>query len=275
VRWHYHPVSIEEGSPPAQALGGIDARVFGAVSLADKLDTLAGYFAIGEEPTGSRDPYGLRRAAQGVVRVLLDFWDAVEARRRPSLRTLVSRAAAGYGSLASDVRKLEGSLETFLLERLHYVLTARGFPADEVDAALRAQDPDALEDPHEVWVRVKALHRVRAEAREDFEHLAVAFKRANNILEQAGVVPGPVDDRRLAHDAERALHAAIRTLQGSNGDYEARLRSLATLRGPIDRFFDDVLVMDPDRDVQAARLGLLRDARTLFYRIADISRLGG
>jgi glycyl-tRNA synthetase beta chain len=271
VRWHYHPVSIEEASAPA--LHGNEAVVFGAVSLADKLDTLAGYFAIGEEPTGSRDPYGLRRAAQGAVRVLLDFWSAAD--RRPSLHALVARAVAGFGSLVADKRKLEGSLELFLLDRLRYLLTDRGFPADEVDAVLRAQEPDALEDPHEAWVRVKALHRVRAEAREDFEHLAVAFKRANNILEQAGFAPGPVDGARLAHDAERALHAAIRALQASNGDYEVRLRSLATLRGPIDRFFDDVLVMDPDRDVQAARLGLLRDARTLFYRIADISRLGG
>ena len=103
----------------------------------------------------------------------------------------------------------------------------------------------------------------------------MAFKRANNILEQAGIAPGPVDDRLLAEAAERELHSAIRALQGTDGDYESRLRSLATLRAPIDRFFDDVLVMDPDLKLQAARLGLLRDARTLFYRIADISKLGG
>jgi glycyl-tRNA synthetase beta chain len=275
IRWHYHPVSIEEGSAPAQALAGAGATVFAAVSLADKLDTLAGYFAVGEEPTGSRDPYGLRRAAQAVVRILLDFWNVAGPAKRPSLRTLVARAAAGYGALAGDGSKLAASLEPFLLDRLHYVLVSRGYPADEVDAVLRAQEPDALDDPHEAWVRVKALHRVRAEAREDFEHLAVAFKRANNILEQAGTAPGPVDDRLLAEAAERELHAAIRALQGTDGDYESRLRSLAALRAPIDRFFDDVLVMDPDLKLQAARLGLLRDARTLFYRIADISKLGG
>jgi glycyl-tRNA synthetase beta chain len=275
VRWHYHPVSIEEGSPPARGLLGTGTTVFGAVSLADKLDTLAGYFAVGEEPTGSRDPYGLRRAAQAVIRVLLDFWNVAEPAKRPSLRTLVARAVAGYGPLAGDSSKLAASLELFLLDRLHYVLVARRYPADEVDAVLRAQEPDALDDPHEAWVRVKALHRVRAEAREDFEHLAVAFKRANNILEQAGIALGPVDDRLLAEDAERELHSAIRALQGTDGDYESRLRSLAALRAPIDRFFDDVLVMDPDLKRQAARLGLLRDARTLFYRIADISKLGG
>lgn len=286
VRWHYHPVSVEEGSPPAQALVGADATVFGAVSLADKLDTLAGYFGVGEGPTGSRDPYGLRRAGQGVIRILLDFWNA---ERRPNLARLIPASIGGYGErLVGDPRKLELSLSAFLLERIEYVFSSRGFPADEVAAAVYPQqggqsasfDPgtrpiQALEDVYDCYLRLRALHRVRAEAREDFEHLAVAFKRANNILEQAGFAPGPVDDRLLAHDAERELHSAIRALQVSNGDYERRLRSLATLRGPIDRFFDDVLVMDPDRAVQAARLGLLRDARTLFYRIADISKLGG
>src|SRR5262249_17448195 len=97
VRWHYHPLSIEEGSPPARVFAGGDATVFGAVSLADKLDTLAGYFGLGLVPTGSSDPYGLRRAAQGAVRVLIDFWQADEAEERPSLRKLAAGAVAGYG----------------------------------------------------------------------------------------------------------------------------------------------------------------------------------
>ncbi len=97
VRWHYHPVSIEEGSAPARALESADVTVFGAVSLADKLDTLAGYFGLGLLPTGSSDPYGLRRAAQGAVRVLLELWHADEAERRPSLRALVPAAVEGYG----------------------------------------------------------------------------------------------------------------------------------------------------------------------------------
>ncbi|HEV7500831.1 MAG TPA: glycine--tRNA ligase subunit beta, partial [Vicinamibacteria bacterium] len=112
VRWHYHPLSIEEGSAPARVFTGGDATVFGAVSLADKLDTLAGYFGLGLVPTGSSDPYGLRRAAQGAVRVLLDFWQADETERRPNLRTLAQAAVAGYaGKLkrppADVVRDLE------------------------------------------------------------------------------------------------------------------------------------------------------------------------
>jgi glycyl-tRNA synthetase beta chain len=122
-------------------------------------------------------------------------------------------------------------------------------------------------------VRLRALHRVRSEAREDFEHLAVAFKRAKNILE-----PQPaagVDPALFGESAERELHAAIARLAERNGDYEARLRSLATLRAPVDRFFDDVLVMAEDPAIRANRLGLLAQALSLFYRIADISKLGG
>ncbi len=274
VRWHYHPVSIEEGSAPAQSLGGSDATVFGAVSMADKLDTLAGYFGLGLMPTGSSDPYGLRRAAQGVVRVLLDFWSAAEVEERPSLRRLAAAAVAGYaGKLPRPAAEVASELEGFLLERLRYVLIARDYPADEVDAVLGAREPDALDDPHEAWVRLKALHRVRAEARGDFEALAVAFKRARNILGEA--LEGRPDPALFQEDAERALAGAVQGLAGQNGGYEARLRSLATLRAPVDKFFDDVLVMAEDPKLRENRLGLLARTLSLFYRIADISKLGG
>jgi glycyl-tRNA synthetase beta chain len=285
VRWHYHPVSIEEGSAPARVFTGGDATVFGAVSLADKLDTLAGYFGLGLVPTGSSDPYGLRRAAQGTVRVLLDFWQSAETEKRPSLRKLAEAAAAGYeGRLKRPAGDVVRDLETFLLDRLRYVFTARGFAPDEVEAVLGAREPDALDDPREAWQRVQALHRVRLEATEDFEALAVAFKRAKNIL--GDQTPADVDTKLLQESAERDLHAAVAKLQpptpgggrqGRDGDggYESRLRSLSGLRGPVDRFFDDVHVMAEDPRLRANRLGLLSQALSLFYRIADISKLGG
>jgi glycyl-tRNA synthetase beta chain len=272
VQWHYHPISVEEDAAPRAAFAGGDATVFAAVSLADKLDTLAGYFGLGLAPTGSSDPYGLRRAAQGVVRVLLDFWVADAAEHRPSLRRLATQAVAGYaGALKRDPAETARDLEGFFLERLRYVLAARGFPPDEVEAALGAREPDALDDPHEAWLRVKALHRVRSEARDDFEHLAVAFKRAKNILGEGS--HGPADPALFQEAAERELHEAVARLQAVDGGYEARLRSLAGLRGPVDRFFDDVLVMAEDPRVRANRLGLLSPALSLFYRIADISKL--
>jgi glycyl-tRNA synthetase beta chain len=274
VRWHYHPLSVEEETAPKGAVEGSDATVFGAVSLADKLDSVAGYFGLGLAPTGSSDPYGLRRAAQGAVRVLLDFWHAGPDEKRPSLRRLVAAAIAGYeGRLKRPTADVARELEAFLLDRLRYVLVARGYPADEVESVLGARDPDALDDPHEAWLRLKALHRVRSEAHEDFEHLAVAFKRAKNILGEHPAAA--VDAGLLTEAAERELHAAVARLSGTNGAYEGRLRALAGLRAPVDRFFDDVLVMAEDEKIRANRLGLLSQALSLFYRIADISKLGG
>jgi glycyl-tRNA synthetase beta chain len=275
VRWHYHPLSIEEGSPPAGLLAGSDAAAFAAVSLADKLDTLAGYFGLGLLPTGSSDPFGLRRAAQGVVRVLLDFWHADVFERRPSLRALVAVALAGYGAaFKRPVHEVIRDLEGFLLDRLEYVLLARGFPAEEVAAVLYTPSVAALDDAHDCLVRLKALHRERAEAKEDFEHLAVAFKRAKNILTQQAGSPA-IEPKLFESEAERELHRAVTRLANTNGGYEARLRALSSLRAPVDRFFDDVLVMAEDPKVRANRLALLNQALSLFYRIADISKLGG
>jgi glycyl-tRNA synthetase beta chain len=274
VRWHYHPVSVEETAPPHGQLAGSEATVFAAVSLADKLDTLAGYFGIGEAPTGSRDPFGLRRAAQGAVRLLLDFWPADAAESRPSLARLVPAALAGYGArLKRPAADVAGELEAFLLDRLGYVLATR-FPREEVDAVLYTPQVSALDDPFDCLVRLQALHRVRGEANEDFAHLAVAFKRAKNILTDQQA-PAAVEPALFQSPAERDLHEAVSRMTEGNGDYDARLRSLARLRAPVDKFFDDVMVMVDQPQVRANRLGLLHQTLSLFYRIADISKLGG
>jgi glycyl-tRNA synthetase beta chain len=275
VRWHYHPVSVEEGSAPAHEFADAGtSRVFAAVSVADKMDTLAGYFGLGLAPTGSSDPFGLRRAGQGTVRAILDFWPPAPGRPRPSLRKIAAAAVAGYeGRRKKTGAEAQRDLEEFLLERLRFVLVSRAFAADEVEAILGAREPEAIEDPQEALHRLRALHRVRLEATEDFEALAIAFKRIRNIL--AGQTPAPVDRALFGEDAERELFDAIGRLSGADGGYEARLRSLAGLRGPVDRFFDDVMVMADDPRVRANRLGLLSQAVSLFYRIADISKLGG
>jgi glycyl-tRNA synthetase beta chain len=273
VRWHYHPVSVEETAPPHGQLVGSDATVFAAVSLADKLDTLAGYFGIGEAPTGSRDPFGLRRAAQGAVRLLLDFWQADAAESRPSLAALVPLAIAGYASLKRAPDEVAADLAAFLRERLEYVLATR-FPREEVEAVLSTPDVNALEDPFDGLVRLKALHRVRGQASEDFAHLAVAFKRAKNILTGQDAAAA-VQPALFQSDAERELHDAVTAVARTNGGYDARLKSLAGLRRPVDRFFDDVMVLAEEPRVRANRLGLLQQTLSLFYRIADISKLGG
>jgi glycyl-tRNA synthetase beta chain len=288
VRWHYHPVAVEPEAEPAGAFAGADgkSRVFAAVALADKLDTLAGYFGLGESPTGSRDPYGLRRAGQGAVRAVLDFWRPKAGEASPDLQTLLWAAIEGHGgALEQSADKTAGAAEAFMLDRLAYVLGARGFSADDVQAVLDAPPvagapPSgravvrALQDPVDALRRAEALQRVRREVPEDFAALAEAFKRAKNILAQQAPAAA-VDPALFEADAERALFEAASGLEKAVGSYEDRLRGLASLRAPVGRFFDDVLVMADDARVRANRLALLNLTLSLFYRIADISSLGG
>jgi glycyl-tRNA synthetase beta chain len=293
VRWHHHPIAVEPDAEPAAAFAGKDAaaRVFAAVALADKLDTLAGYFGIGESPTGSRDPFGLRRAGQGAVRAVLDFWRPKPGEKAPDLQALLAAAIGGFGPLKQPADVTARNAEGFLLDRLEYVLEARGFSADGVEAVVAAPDADevapagqdpakparsrALADPIDVLRRVEALQRVRREVPEDFAALAEAFKRAKNILAQAAPA-AVVEAKLLEADAERALFAAASGIEKAAGSsYEEQLRGLAGLRAPVGRFFDDVLVMAEDPRVRGNRLALLKQTLSLFYRIADISKLGG
>jgi glycyl-tRNA synthetase beta chain len=276
VRWHYHPIAVEPDAAPAAAFAGRDAvsRVFAAVALADKLDTLAGYFGIGENPTGSRDPYGLRRAGQGAVRAVLDFWRPKDSEKAPDLDALVAAAVAGYPPLKQPADATTRNVQAFLLDRLEYVLQARGYAADEVAAVVHAPGLPALSDPIESLRRVEALQRVRREVPEDFAGLAEAFKRAKNIVSQAQAAAS-VDASLFDAEAEAALFADVSRLQRAKGSYEERLRGLASLRAPVGRFFDDVHVMAEDPRVRANRLALLQQTLSLFYQIADISRLGG
>jgi glycyl-tRNA synthetase beta chain len=285
VRWHYHPVAVEPDAEPAAAFAGKDgaARVFAAVALADKLDTLAGYFLLGESPSGSRDPYGLRRAGQGAVRAVLDFWRPRTGEKAPDLQALLGAAIDGYDTLSQPAAGAREAAEAFLLDRLEYVLSSRGFSADEVQAVVEAPAEGAgggapgaraLRDPIDALRRVEALQRVRREVPEDFAALAEAFKRAKNILSQARPAPA-VDPSLFEAEAETALFAAASRLEQVDGSYEQRLRGLAALRAPVGRFFDDVMVMAEDPRVRGNRLALLNLTLSLFYRISDISKLGG
>ncbi|HXK09420.1 MAG TPA: glycine--tRNA ligase subunit beta [Vicinamibacteria bacterium] len=290
VRWHYHPIAVEPEAEPFAAFAGRDgaSRVFAAVSLADKLDTLAGYFGLGESPTGSRDPYGLRRAGQGAVRAVLDFWRPAAGERAPDLGALLRAATDGFDGLKQPPEATARSVEAFLLDRLAYVLQSRGLSADEVSAVVTAPGVNgvapagpwrpstnrALADAVDALRRAEALQRVRREKPEDFAALAEAFKRAKNILAQAEPAAA-VDPKLFEADAERALFTAVSRLEEAAGPYEGRLRGLASLRAPVGRFFDDVLVMAEDVRVRGNRLALLKQTLSLFYRVADISSLGG
>ena len=249
---------------PAGSGGGLPRGAVGkVVALADKLTTLGGMFALGMMPTGSRDPLALRRAAYGVVRIV------VEGGLPLTLDRLA--AAAGAGESA-------GKLREFFVERLRYWLReAGGFAYDEIAAVLAASDAA----PFDAAERAKAVAAVRLTP--DFEPLAVSFKRICNILEQAGgerkYIGRAIDAELLEAGAEADLHAAFgRVLKkipqlGETARYEEALREIAGLRPAVDRFFDDVLVMAENEAVRENRLTFLARFLKELSSIADFSEI--
>jgi len=284
VRWHYQPVAVEPGAEPAAAFAGRDgaSRVFAAVALADKLDTLAGYFGLGESPTGSRDPFGLRRAGQGAVRAVLDFWRPAAGEKAPDLDALLRAAVDGYGELKQPKAKTVAAAAAFLADRLEYVLAARGVLSDEVDAVVAA--PFAGEPARGRAAGAHGSDRRPAPGRGASRRAPQrggglrGSRRGVQARQEHPRAAGARGGRRrrpLRGAGRGALHDAVRGLGAAAGSYEERLRGLASLRAPVARFFDDVLVMAEDPRVRGNRLALLNQALSLFHRIADISKLGG
>ncbi len=265
VEQHYWPITMTSPLPESDAAA--------ALSLADKLDTLAGDFAIGLIPTGSADPYGLRRAAVGVLRILED-------RQWPvSLENLIRQAVAELpGKLVGAASEAQNKLMQFMKQRWTAVLIEQGFKADEIDAVLSV---DASVVP-ETLARLQALHELRAKS--EFESLAAAFKRSMNIVRQAaknsdGDGAGPVRPELLHEPAEKALHEAVEKVHeqvvrhtAAKG-YGLALTSMAPLREPLDAFFTGVMVMAEDPAVRTNRLALLRRLVQVFSQIADFSKL--
>jgi glycyl-tRNA synthetase beta chain len=240
-----------------------------ALAFADRLDTVAGCWSAGFVPSGSQDPYGLRRAANGMIRILL------EKSLHLSLAGLVDAALA---PLPGNLRRegLAGEILAFLADRTAYFLRERDFRYDVVDAVLGAD----ADDPVDALIRAEALQALRED--EALERLVVGFKRAANILKGVDVdaLPDPAGiDWSTAEPADRTLREASRSvgkaLDGlrQTKDYRAMLRELLTLREPIDVFFDEVLVMSPDAAVRDRRLSLLAGARELFADCFDPARI--
>jgi glycyl-tRNA synthetase beta chain len=256
IEAHYRPRFAGDGLPRG--------NVACAVALADKLDALAGLFSIGQQPTGDRDPFGLRRAALGVVRIL------VENKLYLSLYELVKAAFAPFRGEAP----LE--LIAFIYDRFTGYLKEQGFSTLQVEAVLSKQ-------PVNLGVVPLQLEAVKAfQALPEAESLAAANKRVANILKQAeskGERFGDAELKELREPAERALHEAIRAACDrakplyENGDYTGYLKSFAVLKEPVDTFFDKVMVMVEDEKLRRGRLALLRDLREAMNRVADISKL--
>ncbi|MCC2656267.1 MAG: glycine--tRNA ligase subunit beta [Panacagrimonas sp.] len=262
IREHYLPT--QQGTPiPSTRAGQY-------VALADKLDTLAGIFAIGQKPSASKDPYALRRAALGVLRICIEGGLSLDLRQQ--LAEAVDLQPAGKRDAA-----IVGELFEFVMERLRAWLVGQvvdGRPiATETFEAVRALD---LTQPLDVQRRVLAVHAFVAH--EAAPNLAAANKRARNILRQADAGPATIDPTRFAHDAESALAGAMEALATRNAstpDYAARLVNLASLRAPIDAFFDGVMVNADDADVRRNRLALLQRFDAMCRDVADLSCLPG
>ncbi|RYY59324.1 MAG: glycine--tRNA ligase subunit beta, partial [Comamonadaceae bacterium] len=236
-----------------------------AVALADKLETLAGLFAIGQLPSGDKDPFALRRHALGIVRML------IEKDLPLALDQLLAQAVALFPQAPANTREL---LADFIFDRLAGSLREQGYSAQEVDAVL-ALRPQRLGDV------AKRLQAVRAfAALPEAPALAAANKRIGNILKKAdGAVDPHVAEGLLKEEAEKALYAVTRVLapkaraQFDGGDYTGSLQTLAGLRAPVDAFFDDVMVNAEEMDLRLNRLGLLATLHAAMNRVADLSRL--
>ena len=244
IEAHYRPRFAGDALP--------EHPVACAVALADKLDALAGLFGIGQAPTGERDPFGLRRAALGVVRIL------VERNMPLPIRDYLGK---------------DEKLEAFLLERARGYFEERGYTANEVESVLCLK-PARLDLVPQQLEAVRAFSSL-AEA----ESLAAANKRIGNILKQADAVPAAYSIELMTQPEEKSLASAYTlmkpNLEGAfqKGDYTGALKALASLKAPVDAFFDKVMVMDKDPRVRANRIGFLGTLHGTMNRIADLSKL--
>jgi len=282
IYYHYLPIGVEADAPPSRAQLGQAAATWAAVSLADKVDTIVGLFAAGEKPTGSRDPFGLRRAAQAVTKILTDLQATTGIAKAVSIRALVDKAFEGYqGALTPKGDGWRQLVFEFFSERQAYLLERRGYRYDEIRAGMPA-DPQAL-TPYDLTRRVQALSQARKAP--GFEGLASLFKRVKNITKDfaPGVATSAGFPALKAALKEPAEHTLLAELEQRWPRIEQALRDerfldamnqLAPLHAPVDRFFVDVLVMADDPVLREARLALLTTLRdTILMTGGDISEI--
>jgi glycyl-tRNA synthetase beta chain len=241
-------------------------RIGKVTALADRIDTLVGIFGLGLVPTGSRDPFGLRRAAQGAVRI------ALEGDLPLDLDLVAARAALLYGDrLEKTGDEILELLRPFLFDRIRHLLGQAGYAYDEIEAALAAEWT-SLPD---LAARVEALHEVREQ--ESFLSVALAAKRIVNIVKDHPEYP--FEEEVLVEPAEKDLHRAFGELRAgieeaaAEGEYEAGLERVAELAPVLDKFFVDVLVMDEDRKLRRNRIALLQGIERAISRIARLTEM--
>lgn len=261
IEQHYRPRFAGDETP--------DTVVGKIVAIADKLDTVCGLFAVGQGPTGSSDPFALRRSAIGIV-AMLSGKDAVEV----SLVAAIDAALASYAQqgIEFDTDAVRRDVIEFFITRTKVMMRDAGNSIDAIDAVLSA----GIQEPVELINRVSALEAARSEQPEVFEDLATAYARANNLCDSK---LGTEVNEGLLSEVEQALVRAVCQAESNvasaleNNNYAAALSELAALRKPIDLFFENTMVMDEDQTLRENRLRLLNSFVAVFANVADFALL--
>lgn len=261
IEQHYRPRFAGDEAP--------DTVVGKIVAIADKLDTVCGLFAVGQGPTGSSDPFALRRSAIGIV-AMLSGKDAVEV----SLVAAIDAALASYAQqgIEFDSDAARRDVIEFFVTRTKVMMRDAGNSIDAIDAVLSA----GIQEPVELINRVSALEAARSEQPEVFEDLATAYARANNLCDSK---LGTEVNEGLLSEVEQALVRAVGQAESNvasaleNNNYAAALSELAALRKPIDLFFENTMVMDEDQTLRENRLRLLNGFVAVFANVADFALL--
>ncbi len=278
---HYLPTAVDADAAPAPSDLGAAAVSWAAVSLADKIDTVAGMFVAGERPTGSRDPHGVRRAAQGVIRILADLPELTGVNVAVTLGQLVNRALASL-PVPADSGECSQSLWAFLGDRVRSVFDQRGADVRNVRAVTNGD----LSTLAPLTIRRKLSVLPGLTDSPDFRQLAQVFKRVKNIsvnldqaAYQAAQTLGEPLDTHLTEPAEVALLAEVTRRQPviesalASGDYRRAFAEAAAFGPSVARFFDDVMVMADEPAVRQARLRLMRQLESLILQLADVSEM--
>jgi len=271
IYYQYLPIGVEADAPPSREQLGSAAATWAAVSLADKLDSVLGLFSAGERPTGSRDPFAIRRSGQGAVRILMDLPELTGINREVSLSQLAAQAYQPHAQGAAD-SGAAGQAEGFWTERVRFALEQRGFGVEIVRAATSAGDVNPLRARR----LAEAIQGMRGS--EDFQALAVLFKRVKNIAKELRDDVS-LDRGAITEPAERALLDELDARRprieaaAARSDYRGAFVEIAGLRAAVDRFFTEVFVMADDVRIRTARLKLMADLRDLILHLADISEI--
>ncbi|MER3446428.1 MAG: glycine--tRNA ligase subunit beta [Candidatus Dadabacteria bacterium] len=263
--------AIEEQHMPTSREGKLPETNLGAIlSIADKIDTISACFISGLIPTGTSDPYALRRQAIGIINIILEkeFHLCLRDIFNFSLRQIGNQFQKDFVLLPQSLSPLLAEVMNFMVERFRNLMISEGFPQDIVDSVIFAECNDILE----VKRKIEALSEFRKAP--DFDSLAIAFKRVVNIVK--GQPRGMVNPE-LFTQSEKQLYQSYldvkRYVEESGSNYKEALSQLRGLKEPVDKYFTDVLVMDKDEDIRLNRLSTLWEIRDLFFKIADFSKI--